>query len=260
MDNPDFEVWQLKVLLDSVYSARFLTDTDVKNFEESLYKQAGTGGKKKLKAITHTVFEKSENPSVKNNIDALITAVYKHKKIVFQYEFTDIKKEKKLKRNGHKYTVSPYSLYRRDDRYYIIVNTDGFDDLSCYRLDRIKHLEVTDRPARPAESIVGSNADKAIEEYIKNTLYNFGGKKITLTLEIKENAIDDVIEFFGRKAVKHIPDPERNLAAVRTTESEGLYRWLLQYVKNVTALSPDSVTEEIKKRIIEAANSYNISF
>lgn len=253
----DFEDWELKVLADAVLSARFLTKSETEKLAQKIYSQSSKAGEKKLKSLTPVLFEKSENRTVKINIDKIISAIYEQKKIVFQYEFTDVTLTKKLKRDGFDYSVSPFALYRRDDRYYIIANTDGYDNLSCYRLDRMKNLEVTNQPARSAKSIVGSNADMAIADYIRHTLYNFGGERITLTLEIKASAVDDVIDFFGSEI--RIKSEESGITVtVRTTESEGLYRWLLQFSSSIKAISPQSVTAEMQKRIMLAANTYGI--
>lgn len=254
-----FEDWELKVLADAVLSARFLTRSETEKLVQKVYSQSSTAGEKKLRSLAPVLFEKSENRTVKINIDKIISAIYEQKKTVFQYEFTDITLSKELKRDGYKYSVSPFALYRRDDRYYIIANTDGYDNLSCYRLDRIRNLEVTDQPSRSAESIVGINADLEIADYIRHTLYNFGGEKITLTLDIAASAIDDVIDFFGND-IKIKSEDDKLTVTVRTTKSEGLYRWLLQFSGSVTAISPQSVTDEMKKRIKNAANTYDITF
>lgn len=252
-----FEDWELKVLADAVLSARFLTKSETEKLAQKIYSQSSTAGEKRLKSLTPVLFEKSENRTVKINIDKIISAIYEQKKIVFQYEFTDVTLTKKLKRDGFDYSVSPFALYRRDDRYYIIANTDGYDNLSCYRLDRMRNLQMTEQQMRSAESIVGSNADLEIADYIRHTLYNFGGERITLTLEIKASAVDDVMDFFGSEI--RIKSEESGITVtVRTTESEGLYRWLLQFSGSVKAISPQSVTAEMQKRIMLAANTYGI--
>lgn len=259
LGDPVFEDWELKFLADAVFSARFLTEYETGEFFKKIRGLASRTGEKKLAALVPVTFEKSKNRSVKFSINNIMTAVYEKKKIAFQYEFTNITLSKELKRNGFVYSVSPFALYRRGDQYYLIANTDGHDNLSCYRLDRMKKVEITDKPARSAESIVGKNADLAIADYIRHTLYNFGGEKITLTLEIKPCAVDDIIDFFGSE-IKVRSEGDKFTAAVRTTESEGLYRWLLQFSGSVTAVSPRSVTAEMQKRIKLAANTYGITF
>lgn len=251
-----FEDWELKVLADAVLSAHFLTESETERFVQKIYSLSSAAGEKKLESLTPIVFDKSENRTVKINIDKIISAISERKKIAFQYEYTDITLSKELKRDGFIYSVSPFALYRRDDRYYIIANTDGYENLSCYRLDRMRNLEVTDHPSRSAESIVGSNADLEIADYIRHTLYNFGGEKITLTLEIEASAIDNVIDFFGND-IKVKSDNDKIIVTVRTTESEGLYRWLLQFSSSVKATSPLSVVVEMRKRLHSATNIYD---
>ena len=256
----DFEDWELKVLYDSVLSSSFLTQSETKSLADRICSLSSAAGRKNLRAVTPIRFEnKSKDPAVKIYIDIVMKAIRTKCSVTFQYTFTDIDLKRKLKRNGYTYSVSPYAVYRSGNSYYMIGNTDGYDNLSCYRFDRIKNLTCCECNARPADEILGKNPDIRISEYVQNTVYNFSGEKITLQMLVKHCAIDELLDFFGSK-LKISGSIDNLLVTVRTTQSEGLYRWLMKYSETVTAVSPESVVAEMKRRTTAAADKYNAIF
>lgn len=254
--NRDFEDWELAFLCAAASSARFLTKTETERLTNKIMSLSSVSGKKKLKAVHSVKWDnKAENPAVKIYIDKIISAISESKSIEFQYIYTDEQLNKKLKRNGFRYIVSPYSLYWSSDRYYLIGRTENHNNLSCYRLDRMKDLEISDNRFVSAETILGENADLKISSYVQETLYNYSGGKITLQLSAESSAVDILLDYFGDK-LRVKTDGERLSVSIRTTESEGLYRWLMQYSTLVTATAPESVVNEMVKRTEAAAMAY----
>ena len=69
------------------------------------------------------------------------------------------------------------------------------------------------------------------------------------------SAIDILLDCFGND-LRIKKDGERLTASVWTTESEGLYRWLMQFSGLVTATAPESVVNEMIKRTRAVASAY----
>lgn len=251
-----FEDWELAILCAAASSARFLTKTETERMTDKIMSLSSVSGKKKLRAVHSVKLDnKAENPAVKIYIDRIITAIADNKSVAFQYIFTDEQFNKRLKRDGFRYIVSPYSLYWSSDRYYLIGRTEKHNNLSCYRLDRMRDLEISDNRFVSAETILGANADLKISRYVQETLYNYSGNKIALKLIANSSAIDILLDCFGND-LRIKKDGERLTVSVRTTESEGLYRWLMQFSGLVTATAPESVVNEMIKRTSIAASAY----
>lgn len=254
----DFEDWELKILMDAVQTAQFLTAAETKHLSERICDLSSKAGSEALRRTTQIRWgNKTRHKSVSITIDKVLRAIQSGRRITFQYSFTSADMKKSLKRGGHWYTVSPYSLYWRGDRYYLIGNTDGYENLSCYRPDRMRNVEITEQHAVPAEKLLGKNADLRISDYVRSTVSNFGGEKIVLELLADESALDDIIDCFGEN-LRVSCQPDGLHVTLRTTESEGLYRWLMQSSGSVTAIAPQSVVNEVKKRIQAAAVKYCI--
>jgi len=253
----DFEDWELKILCDAVSSASFLTKAETDDLTRRICGLSSSAGSKTLKMQNCIKWQhKSADNSVKYNIDKIMSAISNKKTIRFQYLFTDMSLNKRLKRNGFIYSVSPYVLYWRMDKYYLIGCTENHDNLSCYRIDRINKLEIGNSPMRPAKDILGNNFELKISEYVQNTLYNFSGPKITLELIAENCALDDILDCFGNSVRVKKYDNKIHVT-IRTTESEGLYRWLMEYSSMIVATAPESVISEMKCRLNSAAAAYS---
>lgn len=254
----DFEDWELKVLCDAVAGAQFLTKSDSKKLIGKLCSLSGESGKKLLREIT-PIESVNKNPTTatKIYIDTILRAIKNKKQVNFQYIYTDVNMNKVLKRGGSYYKVNPYSLYWNNDRYYLVGNFSGYDNLSHYRLDRIRNLSVSEEDILSADKLLGANASLKIAEHVKKSFYNYSGEKICLTLRFRDYMADDLIDRFGQD-IRITKNGDMYEMTVMTEESCGLYYWLLQYGEEVTVVSPERVREEVLRRVDNIRDNYSI--
>ena len=256
MASRDFEDWEIKILIDAVWSSKFLTKGNAKKLSEKLLNLTSASSRKMLKAVAPIQSKlRSANVITKINIDILLKAIKRGRKIAFKYTYIDSDLQTKLRRDGFTYVINPYTLIWRDGYYYLIGNYDTHDNLSYYRLDRLKDARISDEPAKPVSVILGENADLKLEEYIRTALYNYGGEKIKLLLEINSDMVDNLIDYFGSDLVfkKH---GEKWRTYVNVLEGEGLYYWLMQYGKNIKVLEPIKVREKLICQLKETLKIY----
>lgn len=251
-----FEDWELKVLIDAIWQSKFLTKSNSKIITDKLISLSSAQSQKMLKKITPVKsYIKTKNTSTKLNIDNILSAIRTDKKISFKYVYTDVKMEPVYKRNGLAYIVNPYSLIWKNDKYYLIGNYDKYDDLSYYRLDKIKELVILEEPIKKSTDIVGDNPDLKIEAYVSQSIYNYAGEKIRLHLQVGDYMVDDIIDYFGDE-VTFTPNGNRYDVSVCVNESQGLYYWLLQFGENVKVISPNSVKEKLIAKLKNICKQY----
>jgi predicted DNA-binding transcriptional regulator YafY len=257
MASRNFEDWELKVMIDAVLGAKFLTAAATERIIEKITSLTGDDSRKTLNRIT--LFDASSsrgrNPSVSINIDTVLKAIRQGRKISFQYTSTEADMSTVLRKSGKKYMISPYSLIWHNERYYMIGNYAKYDNLGAYRLDRMKNASVSDEPIRTARELLGANADLKIMEYVRESMYEYGGEKIHVTLEFDKSNIDDIADNFGRN-IKIKSEGDKCRTTVEVLDGDGLYFWLLQYGLHVKAVSPDSVVKEMKKRLKTMLKNY----
>lgn len=188
---------------------------------------------------------------VKNNIDIVMRAINKKRKISFQYTYINEKMERKLRYDGKIYIVNPYALVMQRNQYYLICNYGKYDDLSYYRLDRIKSAEILeDMPIKKLEDIIGNDTERALNEFVNKSIYQFLGETINLKLKIKSWLIEEIIDYFDDGLRVYDYDDECMKVEVKVYESNGLYYWLMQHEPNIEVLEPESVRNEIKCRLL----------
>lgn len=249
MASRDFEDWELKILLDAVCSSKFLTKESADKLTKKIIVLANNESAKLLKTTLPIKSElKGRNVSTKRNIEEVLRAIKYNKQIKFQYSYTDTDMQNKLRRDGLYYVVNPYALIWQNEQYYLIGNYDKYNDLSYYRLDRMKNLDTTGSASKPATDILGANADIRIKEYVKTSLYHYGGEKIRLELFVQGYMVDDLVDYFGSELIFREQD-DGYLVTIDVMDSEGLYYWLLQYEKHVKVISPTSVKDKLLEKV-----------
>lgn len=106
-----FEIVELKLLVDSVQSAKFIT---AKKSNELIKKIEGLASRYEASQLQRQVYVservKTMNESIYYNVDKIHTAISANSKITFQYYQWDIHKKMILRKDGALYKVSPWAL------------------------------------------------------------------------------------------------------------------------------------------------------
>lgn len=243
--NRRFENWELKVLIDAIVRAKFLTDCDISAITAKLRGMTSSEGAKLLTRVTPVNNHlKADNLFVKDTIDHLLEAIRTHKKVQFQYQYTDADMKKQLRKDGCFYRVNPYALTWKDEHYYLICNYDKYDNLAYYRLDRITNMTILDQPVKDPRALLGDNPSQRIDEYVATAIYCHSGEKINLQLLCQYGLEDEIIDYFGTDHFHRKRDDGFEYH-IRVMHSKGLIYWLMQHGDKVKVLSPEAVREEL---------------
>lgn len=109
--NRDFELAELKLLVDSVQSAKFITEKKsndlIKKIEKLASKEEGSQLQRQVYVSGRV---KAMNNDIMRNVDAIHKAIASNMKISFQYFQWNVKKEMEIKKDGERYLISPWGL------------------------------------------------------------------------------------------------------------------------------------------------------
>lgn len=254
----EFEDWELKVIMDAIAGAGFLTSEN----SEDLCKRIASLASKERQAVLRSatpVFSSVKNgdPTTKNAIDQLLTAIRKKKKVGFRYVSTGNDLEKHLRNDGAEYQISPYALIWRQDRYYLIGNYERYKTLSYYRLDRIRELRLLDEPIVPMEELLGPNADMQMKEYINRNLNNYGGKQTRIRLRVDADMTDLLVDTFGSDFRIETVLDKKMIVSVTVSDGWGLNAWLLQHGDCVEILEPEEIRDEFVHILGQISEKYH---
>lgn len=196
VDDRGFSVPELKILIDAVQAAAFITESKT---QELVKKIADLGGEYKSELLRNNIIcfntSKHTNEQIYYNVERLETAVREHKKASFFYFDLNENCEKVFRKNKQRYVVEPMALVFNEDNYYLMCYSSKYDNICNYRIDRMEQVEVTDEIV--SDKAVISNDDVSV--YTKQVFKMYGGTLQKLTLTFDKSLIGTVHDKFGEK-------------------------------------------------------------
>ena len=243
-----FSVPELKILIDAVQAATFITD---KKTPELVEKIAALGGAHRAEILQENIVcfntRKHSNECIYYNVDCLENAIQSNKKVIFLYYDLDEHGEKVYRRDGHHYVVEPVALVFNDDNYYLSCYSAKHDGTANYRVDRMTAVEAIDEE-------ISEKAIKLRNEvgcYTEQVFKMYGGELENITLELDDKLIGIIYDKFGEDT-KIVRTGETTVAAsVKVQVSPTFFGWLFQFGKQMKLLSPADVVTEYKQRLNE---------
>lgn len=191
-----FELAELKLLVDSVQSAKFITE---KKSRQLIKKIEGLASEYEGQQLQRQVYVtgriKASNESIYYNVDKIHEAISNNAKIRFQYFQWNVRKQQELRHNGKWYCISPWALSWDDENYYLIGYDHVVKEIRHYRVDKMLELEVM-REKREGEKYFRKFN---ITEYTKKIFGMFDGEEELVTLRCENNLAGVVIDRFGRE-------------------------------------------------------------
>lgn len=141
-----FELAELKLLVDAVKSSKFITAKKSDILVKKLMTLAGDNNAKELERHLYTSGRiKPENESIFYAVDIIHRAINSEKQIAFVcYEYAT-NKTLVPKHDGVPYIFSPYAMLYNEDKYYVLGFCEHHGKIVTFRVDRMKTPEILDK-------------------------------------------------------------------------------------------------------------------
>ncbi len=249
----DFEMPELKLLVDAVQSSKFIT---AKKSEKLIKKIEGLASHNQATELQRQVVVanriKHDNESIYYFVDIIHSAINNDKKLGFYYFDWTPEKEKKFHKDGKKYVISPWALCWDDENYYMIGYDSDGDMIKHYRVDKMDKIVLTDDKREGYEKF--RRFDMAA--YSKKVFGMFGGVEKTVIIKFKDDLAGVVIDRFGKDAMI-IPGKD-GYFTLRVTAliSPLFYSWVFGFGNNAQIIEPSDVRDEMKKMAEEVMEQY----
>jgi predicted DNA-binding transcriptional regulator YafY len=254
--NRDFELAELKLLVDSVQSSKFLTK---KKSNQLISKLEGLTSKFYGKELQRQVYVadrlKMSNETVYYNVDYLHNAITDNVKIAFKYYEYNLDKKRQLRNSGNEYIVSPYSLTFSDDNYYLIAYYPKNERLTHFRVDRMKNIRFLDEIATSIKQVM--NEDFNLGEYLKKTFDMFGGDTEQVSILCSNSLVNAFIDKFGEEVRIKKEDDFNFVATVNVNLSPTFFAWIFTFGGQVKIISPQSVVDNYINIIDRVREKYS---
>ncbi|MGN0446954.1 MAG: helix-turn-helix transcriptional regulator [Acutalibacteraceae bacterium] len=258
----DFELPELRLLIDAVQAANFIT---AKKSKELIEKITALCSKNQSKQITRQVYIdnrlKCVNEEIYYNIDLINKAISSKKKIFFTYIKRRIDPEtKQIVFDEKDFTVSPYALIWSNDHYYLVSNKQNYDNLMHTRIDRMKKVKILDEKARNFNEVSTYKNFFDSADYSGKLFNMFSGETQRLTIRCHNSILEEIFDRFGEgsklSAVRDDSEDTFTVSA-KCVFSDGLISWLMQFGSKIEVISPVSLRESLIKKAEEILIIYN---
>lgn len=244
-----FEFYELRLLIDAVSSAKFITVCESEKLIQKLKNQTSIYAAEELQnQIILDNRIKCEDKSIRFYIDKIHRAIGNNNKISFQYGCYDVHKKFILRKDGKVYTLLPYILTRDREFCYIVGIHAGKKSFSHYRLDRMRNVNIVEEKF---ERRAFNAAD-----YLSKSFYMYSGDVETVKLSFSNKIINHVIDRFGRDVEITVRDDKSFEIIIEAAISEGLVRWIMAWGSSCRVISPASLKERVMTEINDMQKTY----
>ena len=247
----DFDIPEIKLLLDAVMSSKFITAAKSEQLSKKLSELAGAYKAKELKR--NLIVDgriKQENEQIYIIIDAINDAINTRKKISFQKAEYNVKKDRILHNSGETYIFSPYALVWDGDFYYVVGYSDKYKSIGSHRVDKIyKRPEILNDAAIPQP--VGFD----INQYINTMFRMYDAPRQKVELQVDNSLMDAIIDKFGANVTTYACDQQSFRVEATVSTGTTFYNWIFGFQGKVKIRNPESVKEEYKQLVLNAAKN-----
>lgn len=248
-----FELAELKLLVDSVQAAKFIT---TKKSDELIKKIEALASKYEASQLHRQVFVagrvKTMNESIYYNVDMIHTAIAQNSRITFQYFQWNVDKKMELRHDGALYEVSPWSLSWDDENYYLIAYDSTEDIIKHFRVDKMLNIEANGR------SREGKHEFKAFDmaAYARKMFGMYAGKEEWVCIECNNSYAGIMIDRFGKDVSMIRTGEEKFVVNVEVAVSRQFIAWIIGLGEGVKIIAPESVVKMMDNEIDRLVKQY----
>lgn len=247
----NFELPELKLLIDAVQSSRYLTEKKSRELIEKLCDQCNEHDAKLMRRnILVSGRVKSMNETIYYNVDTIQEAIAQNLQITFRYFDWDIGGKRRYR--DREYAASPYGLCQDNENCYLLAHSDRHG-VTSYRVDRMTDICLSAEKRTPCPELTG----KALNEHANRLFQMYAGDALDVKLRFHRDLTNVVIDRFGKDTML-IPEPdgEHFTFTVKVAVSPMFLSWVIGFGAKAKILHPASVIEACKQMCLEAMEQY----
>ena len=248
----DFELPELKLLVDSVQSSKIITHKKSMELIEKIEKLTSRHNAKQLQRqvfVTNRV--KTFNEQIYYNVDKIHEAIAANKQITFKYFDINVDKQRVYRRDGGLYTESPVSLTWDDENYYLITYKKKYDNFVHYRVDKMEKIELADADRELPER------EFDLSEYAKSMFRMFNGEETDVSIMFANELVGAVYDRFGMNVPIIKSGSDHFVCRVKVAVSPHFLAWIAAFGDKARIVEPASVARQMCDMLDKARANYD---
>lgn len=249
----NFDIPELRILLDAVQAASFITPKKTDVLVDKIAALAGSHRAELLKNnIMRFNITKHTNEAIYYSVNEIERAIIDGKKVSFFYFDYNAKGERVFRKDKRRYIVNPYTTVFSNDNYYLICYSDKYKNMTHYRIDRMDAVEVEQEDITSANCT--DNFD--ITEHKKQVFGMFVGQEERVGIVIDNSLIDAVMDKFG-EGVKLVDRGDGTAQLdISVQISPAFFAWCCSFGDKLTVVYPQKVVNQLSEYIDTLAKKY----
>ena len=246
----NFQLPELKLLIDAVQSSRFLTEKKSRELIEKLCSQCNEQDARLMRRDVYVSGRvKSMNETIYYSVDAIQEAIAQNKQITFRYFDWGLNGARVYRQKS--YTASPYGLCQDNENCYLLALSPRHG-ITSYRVDRMSDIELAQEPRVPCPELAGRN----LTEYANRMFQMYSGDRVSVKLRFRRELANVVIDRFGKDTMLFPDGEEHFVFTVEVAVSPLFLSWVMGFGDKAQILYPQSVVEECKKMARQVLEQY----
>ena len=246
----NFELPELKLLIDAVQSSRFLTERKSRELIEKLCKECSVHEARLVRRdVLVSGRVKSMNETIYYNVDAIQEAIGANRQITFRYFDWNLDGTRKYR--DRDYTASPYGLCQDNENCYLLAYSDRHG-ITSYRVDRMAEINSTDDARVPCQELTGKN----LVEHANRLFQMYSGEATQVKMRFHRSLVNVVFDRFGRD-VMLIPDGDDHFVFTANVAISPIFlSWIICFGTKAKVLHPQSVADQCRDLCREVLSQY----
>ena len=249
----EFELPELKLLVDSVQSSRFITHKKTLSLIKKIERLASAYEAQLLQRQVYVQNRvKAMNESVYYNVDEVSAGINNDRKIRFHYFDYTINKERFFRHNSAYYEVSPFAMIWDNDSYYLIAFDSAAEIIKHYRVDKMVNISATDLPREGHAAFAALD----IAAYTGKVFKMWGGEECRVKLRVRNDLVGAIIDRFG-KAIPILSDgADHFITYITVVSSPQFLAWVFAFGDGISIEGPSEVVAAMQAHLEAVSKLY----
>ena len=246
----NFELPELKLLINAVMSSRFLTEKKSRELIEKLCSQCSVYDARLMRRdVLVSGRVKSMNETIYYNVDAIQDAITENRQISFRY--FDYALDGSRRYRDRDYLASPYGLCQDNENCYLLALSPRHG-VTSYRVDRMSDIVVIEEKREPCPELSG----KALIAHANRLFQMYSGEETTVKLRFHRSLVNVVFDRFGTDIMLIPEGDEHFVFTVNVAVSPMFLSWVIGFGNKAKVLHPQSVIDQCRALCLEAMEQY----
>ena len=248
-----FELPELKLLVDSVQSSRFITRRKTAALIAKIETLASIHEAELLQRQVYVQGRiKTMNESIYYNIDAIQNGISRDRQIRFRYFTYSVYKERRYRKNGAFYVVSPFAMTWDNANYYLVAYDAAAGIIKHYRVDRMTDIETTEEERQGLAAFEKLD----ISNYTGKVFGMFSGEETWVRMRFADHLVGAVLDRLGHDRILTPEGEDSFTLSAQVVPSPRFFAWVYGFGPDARILAPDSVVAQMREFTERVAELY----